>query len=132
MSPGDSQHGSLGSHLEKFQGICFEYEESVTWTGAMVPVLQPGGSGLETAEERCHLARVLIFSQLSTGKGVQSSALDPAGGGACRASAKGFPLGGQPATRLREVPGNESVAVQLLYPVLYLHLHGHNNTTYNS
>ena len=81
MSPGDSQHGSLGSHLEKFQGICFEYEESVTWTGAMVPVLQPGGSGLETAEERCHLARVLIFSQLSTGKGVQPSALDPAGGG---------------------------------------------------
>ena len=47
----------------------------------MVPVLQPGGSGLETAEERCHLARVLIFSQLSTGKGVQPSALDPAGGG---------------------------------------------------
>ena len=72
---GDSQHGSLGSHLGKFQGICFEYEESVTWTGAMVPVLQPGGSGLETAEERCHLARVLIFSQLSTGKGVQPSAL---------------------------------------------------------
>ena len=72
---GDGQHGSLGSHLEKFQGMCFEYEESVTWTGGMVPVLQPGGSGLETAEERCHLARVLIFSQLATGEGVQPSAL---------------------------------------------------------
>ena len=49
----------------------------------MVPVLQPGGSGLETAEKRCHLARVLIFSQLATGEEVQPSALDPGawGGG---------------------------------------------------
>ena len=47
----------------------------------MVPVLQPGGSRLETAEEWCHLARMLIFSQLATGEGVQPSALDPAGGG---------------------------------------------------
>ena len=78
---GDGQHGSLGSHLEKFQGMCFEYKESVTWTGGMVPVLEPSGSGLETAEERCHLARVLIFSQLATGEGVQPSALDLAGGG---------------------------------------------------
>ena len=78
---GDVQHGSLGSHLEKFQGMCFEYDESVTWTGGMVPVLQPGGSGLEISEERCHLARVLIFSQLATGEGVQPSTLDPAGEG---------------------------------------------------
>ena len=77
----DSQHGSLGSHLEKFQWMYFEYEESVTWSRAMVPVLQPGSSGLGTAEERCHLACVLIFSQLSTGKGVWPSALDLMGGG---------------------------------------------------
>ena len=75
---------SLDHILKKFQGMCFEYKESVTWTGAMVPVLQRGGSGLETVEGRCHLARVLIFSQLSTGKGVQPSVLDPAAGAVAR------------------------------------------------
>ena len=81
VAHGDGQHNSLRSHLEKFQGMCFEYEESVTWTGGMVPVLQPGGSSLETAEERCHLARVLIFTSWQLAKEYSPPPWTPRGGG---------------------------------------------------